>query len=131
MGIYDIITLLEVGLMKYDGKRQRLNAIFKQIEKDIHDGIFHKVVILHDKDELLRVYVQRTDTSPIHWYSVHSTGNLNFKASKLTLKETKIEDYNDFKMIYHGKPYTFIYDDMTLQEIYNKHLQDYKDYLAK
>ena len=69
--------------------------------------------------------------SPIHWYSVHSTGNLNFKASKLTLKETKIEDYNDFKMIYHGKPYTFIYYDMTLQEIYNKHLQDYKDYLAK
>lgn len=58
-------------------------------------------------------------------------GNLNFKASKLTLKETKIEDYDDFKMIYHGKPYTFIYDDMTLQEIYNKHLQDYKDYLAK
>ena len=104
MGIYDIITLLEVGLMKYDGKRQRLNAIFKQIEKDIHDGIFHKVVILHDKDELLRVYVQRTDMSPIHWYSVHSTGNLNFKASKLTLKETKIEDYNDFKMIYHGQP---------------------------
>ena len=69
--------------------------------------------------------------SPIYWYSVHSTGNLNFKASKLTLKETKIEDYDDFKMIYHGKPYTFIYDDMTLQEIYNKHLQDYKDYLAK
>lgn len=131
MGIYDIITLLEVGLMKYDGKRQRLNAIFKQIEKDIHDGIFHKVVILHDKDELLRVFVQRTDMSPIHWYSVHSTGNLNFKASKLTLKETKIEDYNDFKMIYHGKPYTFIYDDKDLQQIYDKHLQDYKDYLAK
>ena len=68
MGIYDIITSLEVGLMKYDGKRQRLNAIFKQIEKDIHDGIFRKVVILHDKEELLRVYVQRTDMSPIHWY---------------------------------------------------------------
>ena len=117
--------------MKYDGKRQRLNAIFKQIEKDIHDGIFHKVVILHDKTEMLRVYVQRTDMSPIHWYSVHSTGNLNFKVSKLTSKETKIEDYDDFKMIYHGKPYTFIYDDMDLQQIYDKHLQDYKDYLAK
>lgn len=38
--IYDIITLLEVGLMKYDGKRQRLNAIFKQIEKDMHEGVF-------------------------------------------------------------------------------------------
>lgn len=58
-------------------------------------------------------------------------GNLNFKVSKLTLKETKIEDYDDFKMIYHGKPYTFIYDDMDLQQIYDKHLQDYKDYLAK
>ena len=44
--------------MKYDGKRQRLNAIFKQIEKDMHEGVFHKVIILHDKDDMLRVYVQ-------------------------------------------------------------------------
>lgn len=131
MRIYDIITLLEVGLMKYDGKRQRLNAIFKQIEKDMHEGVFHKVIILHDKDDMLRVYVQRTDMSQIHWYTVYAQGDLNFKVSKLTLKENNIEDNEDFKLIYLGKPYTFIYDDMTLQEIYDKHLQDYKYYLAK
>ena len=56
---------------------------------------------------------------------------MNFKVSKLTLKENNIEDNEDFKLIYLGKPYTFIYDDMTLQEIYDKHLQDYKYYLAK
>ena len=117
--------------MKYDGKRKRLNAVFEQIAKDIHEKVFHKVVILHDKDGMLRVYVQRTDMSKIHWYTVHAKGNLEFKATKLTLKETRIEDYDDFKMIYHGKPYTFIYDDMTLQEIYDKHLKDYKDYLEK
>lgn len=131
MGIYDIITSLEVGLMKYDEKRKRLNAVFRQIEKDIHEGVFHKVVILHEKGGILRIYVQRTDMSKIHWYTVHAKGNLNFEASKHTLKETNIEDYEDFKMMYHGKSYTFIYDDMTLQEIYDKHLQDYKDYLAK
>ena len=41
--------------MKYDEKRKRLNAVFKQIEKDIHEGVFHKVVILHDKDKLVFV----------------------------------------------------------------------------
>ena len=117
--------------MKYDGKRQRLNAIFKQIEKDMHEGVFHKVIILHDKDDMLRVYVQRTDMSQIHWYTVYAQGDLNFKVSKLTLKENNIEDNEDYKLIYLGKPYTFIYDDMTLQEIYDKHLQDYKYYLAK
>lgn len=111
MGIYDIITSLEVGLMKYDEKRKRLNAVFRQIEKDIHEGVFHKVVILHEKGGILRIYVQRTDMSKIHWYTVHAKGNLNFEASKHTLKETNIEDYEDFKMMYHGKSYTFIYDE--------------------
>lgn len=117
--------------MKYDEKRKRLNAVFKQIEKDIHEGVFHKVVILHDKDRMLRVYVQRTDMSKVHCYTVHAKGNLNFDASKHTLKESNIEDNVDFKLVYHGKPYTFIYDDMDLQQIYDKHLQDYKDYLGK